>query len=39
MMKSQEIKGSFTLRAPILLIDVGISICGWLYLNMELAFM
>ena len=38
MVKSQEIKGNFTLGAPILKIDVGISVFGWLYLNMEWAF-
>ena len=34
MMKRQEIKGRFTLGPPILKIDVGISVFGWLYLKL-----
>ena len=34
-MKSQEIKGSYTLGVPILQINVRISVLGWLYLDME----
>ena len=37
MMKSQEIKDSFTLRPPILLVDMDISVFGWLYLNREMS--
>ena len=38
MMKSQDFKASFTFGAPILKIYLGISVIGWLYLNMEWAF-
>ena len=30
MMKSQDIKGTFTLGAPILLVDVGISVFDYI---------